>query len=46
MVEAALTLVQFVLLLVIGWAVDVRVWRRGHAVHTASDAVMVRGQGA
>ena len=26
--EAALTLLQFVLLLVIGWAVDVRVWRR------------------
>ena len=42
-VEASLTLVQFVLLLVIGWAVDVRVWRRGHQTLHTSDAVMVRG---
>lgn len=27
-VEACLTLLQFVLLLVIGWAVDVKVWNR------------------
>jgi hypothetical protein len=43
--EALLTLLQFVLLLVIGWAVDVKVWTRfmrgSVANSAASDAVVV-----
>ena len=43
-VEAALTLLQFVLLLVIGWAVDVKVWRkfgRRKSRGAAANAVVV-----
>jgi hypothetical protein len=45
--EALLTLLQFVLLLVIGWAVDVKVWERfmpsriANNNTLASDAVVV-----
>jgi hypothetical protein len=45
-IEALLTLLMFVLLLVIGWAVDVKVWTRffkkGRVMHGGhSDAVVV-----
>jgi hypothetical protein len=44
--EALLTLLQFVLLLVIGWAVDVKVWQRfmpNRVANNASDAIVVSG---
>jgi hypothetical protein len=42
--EALLTLLQFVLLLVIGWGVDVKVWERflpNRVANSASDAIVV-----
>jgi hypothetical protein len=45
--EALLTLLQFVLLLVIGWAVDVKVWQRTSSVsrisNESTDAIVVSG---
>jgi hypothetical protein len=46
--EALLTLLQFVLLLVIGWAVDVKVWQRTSSTsrisNESTDAIVVSGR--